>query len=342
LINGPFDDPGLYVPLQFENRALLFDLGDLAGLATREILKISHVFVTHTHMDHFIGFDRLLRVLLGRAKTVCIFGPRGLFKNVEGKLAGYTWNLVGNYTESLELQVHEVGGRTVRSRRYSCRNRFRRQTDIAPHPFRGTIVEEAGFSVVADVLDHGVACLGFLLKEPFHVNIRKEALEELDLVPGPWLKRFKEALHAGNPPGTVIRAAATGPVRGKAFMLSELAERVALITPGQKLCYIADVAFTPANARKILALAKDCDHLYIESAFLQADASAAQRKAHLTARQAGWLAGTACASRMTPFHFSPRYAEDRGRLEAEALEAFRKAKAHVERVQTTSSPSIHP
>ncbi|MGB8428082.1 MAG: ribonuclease Z, partial [Desulfobacterales bacterium] len=98
LVNGPFDDPGLFIPFQFQHRALLFDLGDISLLSARDILKISHVCVSHTHMDHFAGFDRLLRLLMGRDKRLSLYGPRGFLKNVEGKLAGYTWNLVDNYT----------------------------------------------------------------------------------------------------------------------------------------------------------------------------------------------------------------------------------------------------
>ena len=321
LINPPFDDPGVIIPFAFENRAILFDLGDLSALSSRDILKVSHGFVTHTHMDHFIGFDRLLRLHLGREKRLCLYGPEGFLENIRGKLAGYAWNLVDNYAERLVLEIAEVSGDRLTVQDFPCSHRFRPLKPPAVVPFSGTLFAEPGFQVEAAVLEHGIPCLGFSLKENFHINIIRERVESLGLAVGPWIAQFKQMLYRSTDPDAMIDIPAGG-AGAKRFAIGRLAAEISRISPGMKITYIADVGYNDANCEKIIALAKDTDHLFIEAAFLEKDRHLAAAKHHLTAAQAGQLAHKAQAKRLSVFHFSPRYTGMPERLEAEARQAF--------------------
>jgi len=186
---SPFDDPGLYISFSLKRRALLFDLGGLDSLSSRDILKTSHIFISHTHIDHFIGFDHLLRLFIGREKTLHLFGPKGFLANVEGKLAGFCWNLADNFEHSLEIRATEVEADSLRTRSYNLKDRFQPKNEERA-TFTGLLVAEPGFNVEAAIVDHGTPCLAFALTERFHVNIIKERLLEMGLSKGPWLNDF--------------------------------------------------------------------------------------------------------------------------------------------------------
>jgi ribonuclease Z len=91
------------------------------------------------------------------------------------------------------------------------------------------------------------------------------------------------------------------------FTLGELKDKILQIVPGQKIAYVTDAAYTPANAAQIVDLARGADYLFIEAAFLDAERERAGDRHHLTALQAGQLARQAGVSRAIPFHFSSRY-----------------------------------
>jgi ribonuclease Z len=323
LINGPFDDPGLFIPFLFQKRALIFDLGDIQVLQAGDLLKISHAFISHTHMDHFIGFDRLLRHMLGRGVRLALFGPAGFFNHVAGKLAGYAWNLVDNYNYPFILQVTEVHPEHITQRELRCGERFAPQEEAQRRPFNGVLHEESAFKVSAVILDHKIDCLGFSVAERFHINIIKEGLEKLGLTPGPWLTEFKQALYDGTDPATRFEIRRPDRSVTHRYELGDLAAQIATITPGQKITYITDVAYTEANRAKIIAFARDSDLLFIEAAFLEKDHDMGREKHHLTARQAGELAAGANARQFDIFHFSPRYLGRENLLYQEARQAYR-------------------
>ena len=84
LVNGPFQDPALYVALRWQGDALLFDLGRIDRLSPAHCLRLSHVCVSHTHMDHFMGFDQLLRLTLPRDRELPLPDARAKLDRMPG------------------------------------------------------------------------------------------------------------------------------------------------------------------------------------------------------------------------------------------------------------------
>ncbi len=322
LVNDLFGDPALYVALPWERRALLFDLGDISTLSAGRLLKITDVFISHAHVDHFVGFDHLLRVLLGRPKGLRLYGPPGFIGHLEGKLRGYTWNLVEGYT--LTLEANEVyPDRLVRAR-FACPEGFVRRDDSTPQPFAGVIVEDPQFRVRAVHLDHRIPCLAFALEETIHLNVDKAGLEALGLPVGPWLMDLKRAIRAGAPDDHSLRVAWSEEGRRleRILPLGELRRQIVRESPGQKLAYVTDVVSSPENAEKIVKLAWSAELFYCEAAYPDRDRQRAAARFHLTASQAGHLAAAAQVRRLAVFHFSPKYRDCPGELLDEAMEAF--------------------
>jgi ribonuclease Z len=312
LLNGPFEDPGLYIRLLREGRALLFDLGFTTNLSVRDVLKVSDVFVSHAHIDHFIGFDNILRCLLKRETPLRLFGPEGFLDRVEGKLKSYTWNLIGDYP--LVIEASEIRGELMTKAVFRAENSFLRE-DRGSEPFQRVIVRDNTITVSAAVLSHKIPCLAFSLEEDFHINIDKDKLNRLGLPVGPWLGDFKKAVRKN-----LTDTAFT--INKKTIPFAEL-ENIANITRGQKISYVVDVLGSDENMCRITELIKDSDLLFIEAYFLEKDRDRAALRYHLTAQQAGRIAREGGVKKLIVFHFSPKYSGNPGELVQEAEDEFR-------------------
>lgn len=313
LLNGHFEDPGLYLRLLREGRALLFDLGFTTSLSVRDILKISGIFVSHTHLDHFIGFDNILRLYLKRETPLKLYGPHGFIDRIEGKLRGYTWNLVGDYP--LVIDVSEVDGETINRVVFRAEDSFKRK-ELGTKSFNGILIKDSFFKVSTVVLDHQIPCLAFSLEEDYHINIDKAKLNKLNLPVGPWLGELKIAIREKRS-DSIFR------IEDKTLTFSELRD-IANITEGQKISYVVDALGSKENIKKIVDLVKGSDVLYIEAYFLDKDRDRARERFHLTAKEAGRIAREAGVKRLVPLHFSPKYTDIPDELILEAEEEFKK------------------
>ena len=318
LVNPPDGDPGVYLDFRFGRRAMLFDLGDLGPLTPRELLRVSHVFVSHAHMDHLAGFDPLLRLRLNRPRSLTLIGPEGFLRQTESRLGGFSWNLLDATSVDFRLAVHEFDGRRLSAAaEFRAREAFRRR-DVPPRAIGdGLVLAEEDLSVEAVALDHGIPSLAFALQESLRVNVWRTALDELGLPVGPWLDAAKTAIRAGAAGDHRVAIPGHGEMP-----LGELRKRVFQIEPGQRVAYVTDAAETPRNRDRIVELARGADHLFIEAAFAEADRSRAMATSHLTARAAGEIARAAGARRVTGFHHSARYAGAPGNIPAELAAAM--------------------
>ncbi len=317
-VNESFEDPCLFVAIARQKRALLFDAGDLHRLAQTELYKVSDLFVTHMHIDHFIGFDTLLRAILRRPAPLRIYGPQGIIEAINGKLRGYTWNLIRSYP--LKMEVFEITAFKKNMTNGQIRHcSFHAENGLKPvdrgcNDFDGYVLKEPFFSVKALNISHGIPVLAYRIDEEVHINIDKAKLVERDIETGPWLSEFKEAILKNDRERT-FRA-------GNKIVSFEEVEDIAMLTEGQRISYVMDVSLERENIESIVDFVKGSDYLYIEAFFLEKDMELAGERNHLTARLAGEIARRAGVKNLIPLHFSLRYKEQPELIIEEAMKAF--------------------
>jgi len=308
LVNGVFGDPLLHVRLHHQRRSVLFDLGDAERLPARTVHQVSDVFVSHAHFDHIAGFLRLLRARIGHLPPCRLYGPPGLAGHIAGLVAGICWDRVGERRPRFE--VAELHGRALAWFRVQAGEREPESLGSADSR-GGRLREEPSFAVRAVALDHGTPVLAFAFETPRELKVRKERLTSCGLAPGPWLGELKTRLLAGEPEASLRLP------DGRREQAGALAHALILERPGQKLVYATDLADTPANRARLVALATGAKVLFCEAPFVERDAEQARRTGHLTARACGEIAAAARVERLLPFHFSARYAGEPERIRDE-------------------------
>jgi ribonuclease Z len=279
-------------------------------------------------MDHFIGFDRVLRLFLNRDRRLFLHGPEGIIDCVAGKLSGYVWNLTDDYPFVFDItEVTATGARRAAFR--ACTGFRREDCELLPLQAAAAaepsttplLVDEGHFRVRAAITNHRIPCLAFAIDEPTHLNVDGDALAKAGLAPGRWLAQLKDALRAGAGDDTRLTVARADRTSAE-LTIGELRSLVR-VSDGQKFGYIVDTRFMPENLAVLLPVMHNADVLFCESPFLDEDRDQAAMRYHLTAAEAGTIARMSRARRLKVFHYSPRYQGRGDLLRQEAEAAFR-------------------
>ncbi|MGO9952431.1 MAG: ribonuclease Z [Dissulfurispiraceae bacterium] len=312
-LNGPFDDPCVYARILRDSRAVMFDCGDIRVLEPGHILKISDIFITHMHIDHFIGIDSVLRVALRRGEPLSIYGPESIISCIEGKLKGYSWNLISSYP--VKIEVFEVDNEHIQHASFHAANAFGR-IDHPAKAFSGTVLDDSPLRVKALQLRHDIPVLAYSLEEEYHININKALLQEMELPVGPWLSALKGAIRQGAPANTVFDC------YGRMITKVEVMP-VVTITRGQKISYVMDVSPDEENIAKIIPFVAGSDTLFCEAYFLGQEIKRATERHHLTASIAGRIAREGRVENIEIMHISPKYRHCADEIYREVEREFR-------------------
>lgn len=277
LLDGKFDYPGLI--LNHDATFLLFDCGE-GSFRKREVNRIRAVFLSHLHMDHFLGFDRLIAKSLGNEATIRVYGPSNTARQVLSKLTAYTWNLVRS--RSLTLHVTELGPSGSRS----CAIVLPDKLDVSDlvQDEGPAAITGPGFRVDHCFLDHGIHSIAYAFQEHDQVNVDRGLAQSRGLPGGRALGALKSRYAAGERPPHL--------------------QDVFRITSGRKVVYATDFAFSKANIEALVPFGMNADHLYLGVRFLARDQPTADATHHLTAEQAGYLAREMDARTLHLFHHS--------------------------------------
>jgi ribonuclease Z len=245
LVNGSTGDPALFVDDPGRNNALLIDCGENAALGDDRLGDLEAVFLTHHHIDHFIGFDRIVRANLDRDKALHVYGPGGTIRKVYQRIKSYEFPFFP--FQKVVLEVVEVWPDRLRAARLECARRFPRPR-VAESPCSGPVVYRSeGLSVEAAFADHTVPCLAFaLVEEP-------------------------------------------------------------AATPGARIAYVTDTAWSEASRPGLLRLARGARRLYCDAFYAEAQRPQAEKYRHMTATQAAEFAREAGVGELVLIHFASRY-----------------------------------
>lgn len=304
---GLFDDPLLYLKVRPFGRALLFDCGQLHHLAKRVIRSLDAVFITHAHMDHFMGIEHLTRSIHVAPRTLEIFGPPGIAGKLQHKLQAYDWNLAEPFWGS--YRVHEYSGKSLRTYLFAGPEGFACREEEAGAVEDGVIYCNRWLRVRSVLCEHKIPVLAFRIEETESFRLDDARIAAENLVKGEWLRELnlrQTTGKLGRKPLRILRRQDNAVVEEQVEDLA-LYRRLRSSAAPASIGYLTDVGYTEENLARVRQLFTGLTLLVCECTFLAEDVARARRSFHLCTSDLNDILQFLRPQYFLPMHHSKNY-----------------------------------
>jgi ribonuclease Z len=308
---GLLDDPLLLLNIRPTGRGILVDCGRTHHLAKRVMKSIDALFITHAHMDHFMGIDTVIRHNHVSPRTLDLFGPPGISEKMSAKFSSYDWNLTEPYWCS--FRVHEIHHDTISTFLFPGPEGFLRRFEGEHSRVDKVIYSNDFLRIEADLCDHKIPVLIFKITERDSFLVDVDKIERAGLVRGPWLRQLKKRFHHGYSPGEplVVPRLMEGKIIEEPVRDTQaLYESIRKDQPPSSIGYVTDIAFSEENLEKVSGLLENVTLLVCECSFLAADRDKARVSAHLCTSDINFILDRLHPSIFLPMHLSKSYIHD--------------------------------
>ncbi|MRR06467.1 MAG: MBL fold metallo-hydrolase [Deltaproteobacteria bacterium] len=317
--SGLLDDPVLLLNTRPTGRGILIDCGQIHHLAKRVLKSIDALFISHAHMDHFMGIDTMIRHNHVSPRTIELYGPPGITAKMAAKFSGYDWNLTEEYWCS--FRVHEIFPDRIATSLFSGPKGFTGRL-LNEIPRTDMIIYRSSYlQVEADLCDHKMPVLVFRITEQPSFHVDEGKIERAGLIKGEWLRVLKKHFYHGNPGRESLKVLQLRHGRPVETLKDSgsLYEMIRKEQPPPSVGYLTDIGFSDENIQKVCALMQGITLLVCECSFLAEDQAKARISAHLCTSDVNVLLDRLRPGYFLPMHLSKSYIHDCRRLYDELI-----------------------
>lgn len=289
------EDICILIKLDNHTPHYICECGDASRLSVKDCQNAEVIFISHTHIDHFVNFDTILRHQLGIEKKVTICGPEGIADRLQSKIKAYTWNLIEH--GAIAYEVREIiSEKEIHLYKIEPPKWELHKTDIIQE---NTIFKNDRFEVNFTILDHKIPSIAYLFRE---VDTLKIDLSKGDFKGGAWVRKLKTAFEQETLNNEIVIEGVSYTAKDLFYMLD--------IKKGASLGIIMDHAPNAENHAKIKALFSLCDKIFIESFYKLEDKEFAEANYHSYSQASGNIMRECGVKNAIPVHFSRKYREE--------------------------------